>query len=323
MAFENMTITKSTDGGAPSLTGVNGSFNDFLNTLLIAQGNWTREYHNAGTNESVFRANTGSIRPYFYVRHDSSVSGNAAAATVRGAESATGYAFADLTDVFPTVAQQSDSNSIWSIAFNTSATNWEMFAWDRGFILFVDHFSQDDIREMYLFGELPKLDADDDWCAVIATRSSTHTASSTQVLSDGTAFACATNQDNFYFMRDATGTIKSSKGGLHGPPNTLGDVPNLSVPQGGYKSAVNRQKLYLNCLGSATATVGANAISRRCAVPNVWAPLHDGQGSLDITTEFQDSTYDPAANFGVMPSYNNAWCIVELTDTWAVPSPYA
>ena len=58
MAVTGLMLLTEASVGAPTLNSSDGSLNALINWACTTQGNWTREFHNAGTNESVFRANT-------------------------------------------------------------------------------------------------------------------------------------------------------------------------------------------------------------------------------------------------------------------------
>src|SRR5690606_4387776 len=116
--------------GAPILTGQNGSFNAVCNWIVGLVGG-TRIYHDGASNQSVFQW-PGGHQQSFYVCHDSSLSGAAQRAIWRACESATGYAYADLVNPYPSVSQVADnaSNVLCSTTANATARAYAGIAWE-------------------------------------------------------------------------------------------------------------------------------------------------------------------------------------------------
>jgi len=113
MAFYAFT---SADSGAPTLNGVNGSWINVLDWIVVTKGGGTKVY--SGTNKAIYQLAGGGM--YLRIVHDSAVSSAANLATVRSCEGATGVD--TYTDPCPTVAQRADTVSVWAASSTANST---------------------------------------------------------------------------------------------------------------------------------------------------------------------------------------------------------
>lgn len=323
MAFVSsvLVLTDATPG-APRNSGTNGDLNALMNWAL-PQAGWTRDYNNAGTNESVFRPPNG-IRNRLYVRHDSAASGFAGLAVVRACESATAYNA--LVDPFPTVAQVADTNCNWAVstAASTASRPFVILLTDVGVAYFSAISGAADNFDFGLFTDCAARYGADNYASVIHVRDSTSTSATIGMNTPTTPSANSSSTTNVgkpFFMRNITGTVKSSRAIFYGAgANTatpsLGIAPSASIISSGYGGTVDRQKLLLTDSDSQSTTVGGSPIIGRAAVPNVWQTMHSslaGRGQADTIT---DAAYNPAATFTLLKSTLGYGAVIENTNTW-------
>lgn len=303
------------DSGAPTLNAVNGALCAVLDWALVQAG-WAIEYSSG--NARVYRPGSGKRRR-LHVRHDSAVSGSVGRALVRGCEGASSAT--SLTDPFPTVAQVADANSNWHVSTSTDATAraYRIYLSETFVAIFVE-VSTTDQWSMGMFGDAPPLFAGDDWntiCLVRNTSTVTIASTATSGIGTPTNTGVAAGQQLFW-CRDITGAIKSSQGNLNTSGSTMGGVAGTPAPRNGYQNRIYREKVYANCAGSSTTTVGtATALPKRGGIPNLWSPMHIGPGSFGGADTFTDTEYDPTALFRFLKSNGNPVCIMEETDTWS------
>lgn len=78
------------------------------------------------------------------------------------------------------------------------------------------------------------------------------------------------------------------------------------------------------CTGAQSVITSSSlSLPQRGYLPNLWAPLHNGRGSINARDTFTDTAYNPSATFRCFTSSNSAnaaMIIVEETDTWSPPN---
>lgn len=140
-------VYKSTDPGAPALSGSVGALTTLLDAVLVdgygtgmdakAPAGWTREY--TATNKRVYRNNPITATGYYLRVDDSSVlsGSNARYALLRAYESMTDVDTG--TNLVPTLAQQAnDVKWVKSLLLSSAARPWVVVATEKWFYLFVD-----------------------------------------------------------------------------------------------------------------------------------------------------------------------------------------
>ncbi len=154
MSSTGFQILRSSDAGAPTLSGTAGALISVLDALLDIGGSdayWSKVY--TGTNKAAYRAANGDR---YYFRVDDS---NAQYANVRG--------FATMSDVdtgtgqFPDNTQQ--TNYCWhkSATANGTARTYLGIATDRFFLLLISGGWTGSGQDLYCAGEIIKANAGD------------------------------------------------------------------------------------------------------------------------------------------------------------------
>lgn len=325
---------KSTDAGAPTLNGVNGSLCNVLNWALVQNG-WAVEY--TATNARVYRPCVGNRRR-LAVRHDSAVSGAANKATVRGCEnasSATAY-----TDPFPTVGQMANSAAVWATSDTADATarGYRIVVGTTFFILMIRltdwPTSADPGYATYFFGDVPSTFSGDVWNTLIWINNTSGASLGDQPLLNPVYGYPAASSSTHFWCRTIDGTVKSSRGSLSvtgAGGSYLGCVGSGEFPSAreGYGGVIQMERLYVSDTGvpGTGASNKAKMALRRALIPNVWAPLHNGRGVITPTEcddTFTNTAYSAAASFRVIIATAGSpasypWFCLEETDTWSPP----
>ena len=303
----------SASSGATRNSGTNGDFNALANWAL-PQAGWTRPYHNAGTNESVFAPPGGGV--VLYLRHDSAASGSACLTVARAAESASAYNV--LTDPFPTVAQVANTSCNWLVSSTANTTDRPFIinVWETGFLYFSKFSSTSDVWEWGgLVYPWARLTGDTSYPWLMIQRNSTATSNS-QVNAVATSSAFAVSGAKAHFMRDFAGVIKSSTGYFNGRGGNIGTVPGAPAIRAGVGNTVDREKLCVHDLNSSTNTVGSAGVLIRGCIPNIWTPLHSSLTGVTETDVLTDATYNVSSTFTLLKANTgNNGIILENTNT--------
>ena len=174
------TIFRSSDGSAPVLTGAVGSLTALLNACLVvgygakAALGWTRPYHDAANNTSVFRQGAG---PQHYLRVNDNGPGAGTAKEAR----AVGYEV--MTDVntgtgpFPTAVQMATGLFIRkSVTADATARSWILIGTSKVFYLFV--YTGDVANRAFSvgFGSAYSIVPTDNYATFLAGRSTENSA---------------------------------------------------------------------------------------------------------------------------------------------------
>lgn len=153
-------VLRSTDGGAPTLSGTAGSLIGVLDALLNIGGGgtfWAKAF--TGTNKAAYRSSVGER---FYLRVDDA---GAQVSAVRG--------FATMSDVdtgtgiFPTTGQETNWGVRKSNTANSTARAYIGLATDRFFYLLISGGWTGSGQELFVFGEPIKLQASDTGTTVL------------------------------------------------------------------------------------------------------------------------------------------------------------
>lgn len=311
----SITVLTRASSGSTRNSGTYGDLTTLLDWALVGREGWTLAH--TATNERIYQSTSGFL---LYVNHASAVSGNAGLAVIRGCESAT--AVGSRTDDFPLAAQVANGSANWLISSAASTA-------DRPFYIkltpdSVEYWSQFDgtYWECGFFGQPGMSDsADNAYDCVCMVRESTSVSTvtlATQIVpSAASSFAGART----YWMRDQSGTIKSSRGSLGCTAANLGGNSGQPVARGGLSNLIRRQKIALNDGASQSTTAGALQLPFRGWWPRMWHPLHSGIGAIADGTTFGDTPYHASASFRAMLLNGSShFLISEETDTWNVPS---
>ena len=306
-------ILDENTAGAPSLVSANGSLTSLLRWALPILG-WTVEFGPTGNN-AVFRGGAGN-RLRLHVRHDSSISGNASLAYVRGAHTATSATAVD--SPFPTAAQVPNTSSSWRTGKADNSTDPSRFV-IAGNNQFFHYFTHKPSYgwEWQFFGLVPT-DVPNNYETVIRVRNDTTYYSSTSLGTPGSPNPSYDSKT--FWARGINATTVSVHGILDLPSAAVGRVGNTPLMQGGYQNRILREKIAVHDFGSVNTTPGVLCIPKRGWLPNVWNPIHSGLGgAMSDGDTFTDSVYNPAASFRVLDAPSSGTLILETTDTWSKP----
>lgn len=185
--MSSVTLYRSSDTGAPTLTGTAGDLINLLNKCLVtgygslAGAGWTMPYDNGATpkTQAVFRPGSG-VQHYFHV-DDNSPNATAVAreAQLRGSETAT--AVLTGTNFFPTTSQVAAGAGMAmrkSASADATARSWILVADDRTCYLFMAAGDTPTYRANY-FGEIYSLDGTDAYRSIVTGIASGNSTSST------------------------------------------------------------------------------------------------------------------------------------------------
>ena len=319
MYFDNTMV------GAPALTLVDGSLIAILDWALLQNG-WAIQY--TGTNQRVYRAGTGA-RMVLQVYDSSAASGGITSARVRAAESATSVSA--LVDPFPTVALVPDANSNWgkgNPASPGTARDWKMIVTPTYFSFEAKDTVGTDLWEFNCFGETVPINAEDAWNTVCtnrnivgsATNNTSPTVNSVIAVAAQSAPTSVISNVKFWWARDITGAIKTTKGIWASDGTVVNSITNMPVARAGYANRINRKRIAIHCYGTNGGTVGPTVVQERGFLPNKWRILHSNLGALTSADTFIDTAYNPAAVFAILPSLSVGGTITEITDTWTIPN---
>lgn len=317
-------VLTQASGGAPACEGVNGSMNAVINFCVthasLGGDAWAREHNNAGSFTSIWRPAIGN-RFRLYCRHDSSVSGGAQRAIVRGCESASAYNVR--VDEFPTSSQVADASSNWLASTTADGTDRNWIAVVTGTFLILAVKTDGNLWDYFFFGDVPGTESGDAYDTVCMVRNSATATSS--IVAVQPVVNTGTSAGNIVFWaRDISGAVKSSRGAVYATGNALGLVTSGYAMKGGYGNRINREKIALTCGGSTTTTAGVLGIIRRGWLPNIWNPLHTASSASGVVSEdtATDTPYHASALFRVLQTVNSMGSsfILEESDTWSAPS---
>ena len=321
MATGALILTEASPG-APVLSGTNGALCAVLDWALVQKG-WAIEY--SATNARVYRPGSGN-RHRLFVAHDSSISGDACLATVRGCEDASSATIAGLVDPFPTVAQVANASaSFWvSNAASTAARSYFIVVTATN-VLIAAKAGGSNVGDwdVFFFGDTYGAETGDTYSSAIWVGGNNATWSSSGRAMAGSA-AAGIVASKIYWCRSIDGSVKSTTGCIT-TASASGGLSSLMASANGqpmravYGGRVVREKTALSCTGSSGTTVGALSYYKRGWIPNLWVPIHNNIGSLTSNDEFTDTAYASGSVFRVIPASSTLACIIELTDTWSPP----
>jgi hypothetical protein len=237
------TIYRSTDVGAPTLSGTAGDLTTLLDAVLVngygakAAAGWTITH--TAANKRVYTQGAGSGMG-FRVRDNAGGTGGAKEALIRGGES--------WTDIdtpvgpFPTAAQSAltDSSQVVRKSNTADATTraWKIFADDKTINMFIMSGDTANVYKSWRFGEIDSYVTADIYACAIGARNienSTSTAEYTFFFNAG-AFTTSLN----WIARNYAGLGTSAILGLSGDfaknggsAGVKGTIAFLNAPDGG------------------------------------------------------------------------------------------
>lgn len=328
MPLNGFDLVTSADSGAPSLTGQNGSMNNVLNYILVTRGGWTRTHHDSTTNQSVFRMPAGSQRS-IWVAHDSTISGGAQVATVRGCDSATSFDYASLIAPFPTVAQVTNGLSNWMASSSADSTvrAWRATVWESGVVFAVQAGTTAGYGWTVQWFQDPHVNNPTDTTATIIGNRRSNNNTNFGVVE--TAYDGNANTDGFnvnsnaknYFYSSIDGSVSSSCARpINGSSFGIGQYTNAPGITSGYLGRIVHTPVSVSCFGTATVNAGAVAGScqfSRCFIIGIRNPIHSNASGVTSDDFFTDSAYSPGSVLRpLFVSTNGSGVLMEETNTW-------
>jgi hypothetical protein len=310
-----VTIYKSTDTSAPSLTGQAGSLVTLLDAVLVngygskAAAGWAKSF--SGTNQATYRPGAGT---QFYLHVNDAAPSTAKEARVWGSETAS--AVLTGTNLFPTAAQQ--ASGLFARKSNTAdatARSWIVGADDRTMHMFV---TTGDTASVYLgwsFGDFVKLGTDAYNCQVIARdteNSATTTTSVERMPFLATTISSATN--GHYIPRAYTGIVGAVNNGLHadnvkqGTATAMGAGGSTSVQYlNGMDGGLYLSPLWLHESGTQTI---------RGRMRGLWCFLHNAASVNDGDTFSGSGSLSGRTFLIIKASGSSGLYVLETSDPW-------
>lgn len=307
-------VITSTDAGAPTLSGTNGTLCTVLDWALV-QNSWAIEY--TASNARIYRAASGN-RNRLHVRHDSAITSSAALALWRGCEGAT--AASTFTDPFPTVAQVADASCcvLCSASASGTARAYRMILTPDFVILAID-WNGAGTWTISMFGDLAPAFSDDVYHTVCSADNNS-SLNTTNRLIQATTSTTPITAGKLYFTRSIDGAVKSTQAAMASSGTALGVVASSPAARGGFMNRVLREKVGASCMGTASGAASNMSLPRRGWIPNFCSGLHNGVGTLTSGDTFADTAYHASALFRPLPGAGTGWAILEESDTWSAPS---
>jgi hypothetical protein len=310
------------------LSGTNGDLVGILDVALPLNG-WAIEYTSG--NARVYRPGTGN-RFRLHVYDDSSASGDARLAVVRGCENASDAT--TLVDPFPLVSQVADASCNWhkSTAASTTARAFDIWVGETFVIVSINNSGNTNVFTLNFFGDYAPALSGHTYNTCVSVRSSSNTTSAdVGNFSSWPNTAYATSPGGtatrLFGARDYTGTLKSPIMAVQsiGNVTAFGALTGLPQAQAGVTVKVDTIKTTL--IDYATQTPGGSSDSTRMQatagwLPNILFPLHAGRGALNTRDDYTNTAVDMAAG-KVVTVANNAtsgFAVVQESDDWTPPN---
>lgn len=323
-----VTLYKSTDASAPSLTGQSGSLTTLLDAILVngygsqSAAGWTIAY--TGTNQRDYKQGTGSNG--YYLDVNDNAPSTAQEARMRGYEAMT--ALATGTNAFPTSAQSSfgvvcrKSNTA-----NSTARAWYCVADATCFHLFVDtgDFTSPAYSLAFSFGDIFSYKTSDIYGTVIIGRDSENVGinwgNQERVGALGhanTTTALSTAIPGHYIDRTWTGTggsigfTKMASFAAGNSTQAMGSSNSLIAYPNGPDSSLELSPVWV-----------VHNSSIRGYLKGIWCPLHNqptghgdtwsGTGNMAGKTFMSLNVYGTVSN----GSGTSGQIVLETSNTWS------
>lgn len=308
------------------IAGVNGDLVTQLDYMLPLNG-WAIEYTTG--NARIYRPGTGN-RFRLYVNDDSSVSGDARIATVRGCENASAASNAGLVDPFPLAAQVTDANSTWikSSTANTTARAFHILVAETWIIFAVNFNGTAGYWELHFFGDIAPSLSGDSYNTLVSVRGSSNFFAVLWTGGGGWLANSTTVGTGMYMCRSYDGTVKSTR---VGKPFILGQSslgrPFSAGPQAfnGPSTGIDTTKVSIYDSGVQSGAISASqAMFTRGWLPNVLEPMCNGtQATTPVTGDIYHVSAQPTFDGLIITAssgVNSAFLVLQLSDDWVPPN---
>lgn len=310
-----VTIYRSTDTSAPSLTGVAGQLITLLDAILVngygsqSAAGWTKSF--SGTNTATYRTGAGT---QFYLHVNDNAPVTAKEARIWGSETAS--AVLTGTNLFPTAAQF--ANGLFarkSTTADSTARTWIAAADNRTMYLFVLTGDTSGCYLAWTFGDIVKLGTDSYNCEIAArvTENSATTTSGVETFSriEG---ALGTASPGHYLPRAYTGVVGAINNGIHTDYVKSGQATQMGL---GGASAIQ----YLNGMDGglyiAPLWVHETAtLTIRGRLRGLWNFCHNVTAVSDGDT-FSGTGTLAGRTFQILKTAGGTGCyVLETSNTW-------
>lgn len=269
-----MTLYRSTDTSAPSLTGETGSLNALLDAILIdgygakAAAGWSVAYSDAGTKTKCYRPASG---PRHYLQSRDAGPGAASYREARWRGYVAMSAYDTGTEPFPTAAQLTNGYIVRkSAALDTTPRAWLACADDATIALFINAGDTATDHDFYVFGKFASWKSADTYASLISARITENSYSYTTTQSPHIASGPVNGSYvGAYAPRSFSGLGTSAA--LYKTYNSTLAASDTNTVDGGagvtYPSAVDGGILL------SPLYVGESGVIRG-VLPGIWRPCH-------------------------------------------------
>jgi hypothetical protein len=310
-----VTIYKSTDTSAPSLTGQAGSLITLLDAVLVngygskAAAGWAKSF--AGTNQATYRPASGT---QFYLHCNDAAPSTAKEARVWGSETAS--AVLTGTNLFPTAAQQ--TNGLFARKSTTADSTAR--AWIIGADAYTLHMfvATGDLAGAYMgwsFGDFVKLGTDGYNCQVIGRdteNSATTTTSVERMPLLATTLSGAAG--GHYVPRAYTGVAGAINNGVHvdaiksGAPTVMGGGGSSAMQYlNGMDGGLYLSPIWLHETGTQTI---------RGRMRGLWGFCHNAAAVNDGDTFSGSGSLAGRTFLIIKASGSSGLYVLETSDPW-------
>lgn len=295
-------VHKSTDAGAPTLSGTAGDLITLLDYILVTNHGWSKPF--SGTNTAVYRM-AGGNQFYLDVNDNGPGAAGAQEARMRGYETMT--AVATGTGPFPTVAQLAAGIILRKSAAASATTRpWVAVADDRTVYTFIQSGDSANVYLGFMFGDIYSYLVGDGYRSMIVgrvTENSATTAASVDLLA-GLSSTRVAAISGHYIARSHSGfagAVALTKwGDASASTNALvGTVTFPNPVDGG---------LYVS-----PVSVGETSGSTRGQLRGFWHQMHPVGSFADLDTF--DSIDGRSYLLLKLAGSNGVYCL-ETSDTW-------
>jgi len=321
-------LVRSTDPGAPTLSGTNGAGVTVLDFILVTTAGLTIQDTSANARNYVMP--NGDI---LHVDHDSAVTGQAYFMQWRAAESAS--AINTLVDPYPLTSQAGAGASIIRVSSTANATTRAWYAVvdtsaTTGCFYFFSNFASGGyVSGACWFGgtDISCLPTDNYAAGCYnVNNSGTGTTIPRPANFVGTV---ASTSGTLFLKRSRDGAIKSVRAGgamICSAGTDFGGIvngPNCPSPDDG---KIRMTDISVCDNYSQSTTAGASSEAMRLYVPRAFQPLHalSGYGSVSTGDTWADSAYGASAKFIMMLSGSSSGStgafIIQYDGAWTNPS---
>ncbi len=331
-------VYRSSDTGAPALSGSAGALITVLDAVLVGSGGiaygstsssgWTKPSlggTNPGTNVSVYQQGSGSNGFYLRVNDSGAAVGadesgggaNTRAARLRGYESMTGVSTGTLA--FPTTAQDTAGLCPRKAAnLSTVPVGWIILADSRTVYMFILTGDTAGVYQAWMFGEFYSLKTSDNYrCAIISRPNGSEGGGGSETLDLITHLPSGASSGH-YIARDASGggsgSVAALKVGFGAARPTVTSIA-LGANSSGNVSMRNPSDHYLYLVPVRIChTVGGNTVRGR--MRGMW-DIGVSLNALSDGDTFTGTGGLAGKTFIIIKGTSNtgAYCM-EISDTW-------